>query len=100
MSEITTDHLTVDEGGGPIWITSLPDAMPLSDDGVTCGRITMMGKVRAEWPESLGEEPDWFIAELEDLERQWGREFDERRREARAYYQQACGDYNESRGTK
>ena len=98
MSDITTDHLTVDEGGGPIWVTSLPDASPLSDDGVQCGRITMHGYLREDWPASLGDEPVWFVAEVTELFRQWQEERAERTRLARAYYNQVCADYDESRG--
>lgn len=93
---ISTDHLSVEESGGIVYLEAMPNATLESE--IRIGRLTYMGGLRVYWPAELGEEPDWFELEAELLEKLWLTARRERIAEARAYYRQVCGDYDSSRG--
>ena len=92
---IWTAHLAVEADGGSVYIEAMPNAT--LDQEVRCGRMTRLGGLLVRWPKELGEEPDWFDDEVAELAANWSEARAERRAEARAYYEQVCRDYDESR---
>ena len=69
MSEFQTDHLDLCTTSGVVWLKCLPNAYLF--DAMRCGHIAA-----PFWPSELGEQPDWFDAEISQCDDWWFRDWE------------------------
>ena len=91
--KFTTAHLSCEHG----FVSAI---VPDGDD-IDCGRISETGlRTLRYWPADIGDTPDWFDSEFDDLREQVQAEHERLTQEDRDYISQVNADYRRGNGTK
>ena len=91
--KLATAHLSYEHGFVSIIVTD--------SDNIDCGRIREDGLRTVRYLSfEIGDMPDWFDEEFDDLRKQVRAEYERLTREGRDYRSQVNADYRRGNGTK